>query len=115
MCSIGEQAHVIFGGDLNLRDDEVTKAGGLNDGIKDAWIESGSEYAKKFTWDTSQNDNLDLPGNSKPKLRFDRIFYKCSVNKKIEVMSFDLIGKERLEYCDRFVSDHWGILCKFSL
>ncbi|KAJ7382512.1 Tyrosyl-DNA phosphodiesterase 2 [Desmophyllum pertusum] len=72
------QATVIFGGDTNLRDAEVSAIGGLPNGIVDAWEESGSPADAKFTWDVSINDNLDLKYRNKPRLRFDRLFVRSA-------------------------------------
>ena len=51
-----KQNHVIFGGDLNLRDSdlkllspEMQKC--FNENFKDAWIQTGSKPESKFTWD----------------------------------------------------------------
>ncbi len=106
---------VILGGDLNIRDYEIASIGGLPTGVEDAWEKTGSDYSKKFTWDVSENDNLDWEYSHKPKLRFDRVLYKSGEKEKMEAKNFELIGKRRMECCERFVSDHWGILCEFSV
>eukprot|EP00794_Sanderia_malayensis_P011948 gene11948-13184_t len=110
-----EDVHVILAGDLNIRDREIQSIGGLPGGVLDAWVETGSDPLKEFSWDVGENDNLNWPFKHRPKLRFDRILYKSGVSRKMEVSAFNLIGKERLESCGRFPSDHWGIHCEFAL
>ncbi|XP_075239129.1 tyrosyl-DNA phosphodiesterase 2-like isoform X2 [Convolutriloba macropyga] len=117
----------LLAGDLNLRDAELTTVEKMSS-IKDAWIESGSVKESQYTWDMSVNDNLENMKNSKVKCRFDRVYYisekhtsysnevgadeKC--NDRLELKSFELIGKERLG-CGMFPSDHFGILTDFKL
>ena len=105
---------VFFAGDLNLRDKELKEIGGLMDGIKDAWVEAGSDKSKEFSWDMELNDNLTLSGPRKPRCRFDRVYYRASKSEPISVKKFDFIGKERLLMADCFASDHWGLFCEFS-
>lgn len=112
MNSVSEDAAVILAGDLNARDNEVKQVGVLDNGIKDAWIETGSDVNTKFTWDMNLNDNLKM--NGKPRCRFDRVFYKAAGMKNMTAKKFEFVGMQRLSSCDRFASDHWGILCKFS-
>ena len=114
MNSIGSDSAVILAGDLNLRDDELQEIGGLTDGIKDAWIETGSDINTKFSWDTSLNDNLNIQGKRKPKFRFDRVFYRPPRNGVVLPKRFKFVGRNRLETCDMFASDHWGIVCEFA-
>ena len=115
MTNIGENAAVILGGDLNLRDEELKDIGGIPDGISDAWILSGSDPMRKFTWDMTQNDNKEFNGKWKPKCRFDRVYYRASCDGNLKISKFEFVGKERLGSCDRFPSDHWGILSEFSI
>uniref|UniRef100_A0A183EVU9 Endo/exonuclease/phosphatase domain-containing protein n=1 Tax=Gongylonema pulchrum TaxID=637853 RepID=A0A183EVU9_9BILA len=60
---------IIFGGDLNARNDEI---GELPEGFKDAWVAAGSDSRYTFTWDTLRNDNR---ATGRGRCRFDRIFY----------------------------------------
>ena len=106
-----DQSHtILFGGDMNLRDPEV-RAVGLPVDIRDAWEACGSCQESKFTWDVSENSNLDWQFKSKPKCRFDRLFVRpgkddsCFVPRK-----FYLVGKLPLT-CGLYPSDHWGIIC----
>ncbi|XP_042597347.1 tyrosyl-DNA phosphodiesterase 2 [Cyprinus carpio] len=102
---------VIFGGDTNLRDWEVKKLGGLPDGISDVWEMLGKPEESRYTWDTSINDNKEIPNSI--RLRFDRLFLRAAAEgAKLRPDSMTLIGLEKLK-CDYFISDHWGILCTF--
>uniref|UniRef100_A0A671SB21 Tyrosyl-DNA phosphodiesterase 2 n=1 Tax=Sinocyclocheilus anshuiensis TaxID=1608454 RepID=A0A671SB21_9TELE len=102
---------VIFGGDTNLRDWEVKKLGGLPDGISDVWLMLGEPEESRYTWDTSINDNNEIPNSI--RLRFDRLFLRAAAEgAKLQPESMTLIGLEKLK-CDYFISDHWGILCTF--
>ncbi|XP_012890692.1 PREDICTED: tyrosyl-DNA phosphodiesterase 2 isoform X1 [Dipodomys ordii] len=103
-----EEATVVFGGDTNLRDQEVTKYGGLPDNIMDAWEFLGKPKHCQYTWDTQMNSNLGIPGVC--KLRFDRIFFRTAAENPIIPRSFDLLGMEKLD-CGKYPSDHWGVLC----
>ncbi|KAK2902787.1 hypothetical protein QQF64_010360 [Cirrhinus molitorella] len=103
---------VIFGGDTNLRDWEVKKLGGLPDGISDVWEMLGAPEESRYTWDTSINDNKDIPNSI--RLRFDRLFFRAAAEgAKLQPESMTLIGMEKLK-CDYFISDHWGILCTYK-
>ncbi|NWU41890.1 TYDP2 phosphodiesterase, partial [Hylia prasina] len=108
-----ESTTVIFAGDTNLRDREVTKLGGLPDNIKDVWELLGKPEHCCYTWDTHSNTNLNI--DFKCKMRFDRIYFRPAVEGGHFIpRSMDLIGLEKLE-CGRFPSDHWGILCNFDV
>ncbi|XP_028593398.2 tyrosyl-DNA phosphodiesterase 2 [Podarcis muralis] len=113
MTEVPESTTVIFGGDTNLRDKEVAKLGGLPDNILDVWEFLGKPEHCRYTWDTSQNTNLDA--RYKCRLRFDRLFLRAaSAGGQIVPKSLDLIGLEKLD-CGRFPSDHWGLLCNFDV
>lgn len=106
---------VIFGGDTNLRDKEVSAFGGLPNGIVDAWEESGRPADAQYTWDIRLNDNLDWSYPNKPRIRFDRLFVRSAQGANaLKANKFMLVGLERLPGCRRFPSDHWGIWCEFS-
>ncbi|XP_074656077.1 tyrosyl-DNA phosphodiesterase 2-like [Tubulanus polymorphus] len=107
---------VIFGGDLNLRDEELASIGGAPDGVYDAWELGGKRPVAKYTWDLSKNDNKQMPGKSQPKLRFDRLYVRHSKPKaNVKLVYFELCGIERLKSCQRFPSDHWGILTHYDI
>ncbi|KAK2854647.1 hypothetical protein Q7C36_006516 [Tachysurus vachellii] len=107
-----ESQTVIFGGDTNLRDREVKKLGGLPDDITDVWEMLGEPEDCKYTWDTVNNNNNDLPFSA--RLRFDRVYMRAArEGAQLQPDSMTLVGMKRLT-CGRFTSDHWGILCMFS-
>ncbi|KAM6318941.1 tyrosyl-DNA phosphodiesterase 2 [Aegotheles albertisi] len=108
-----ESSTVIFGGDTNLRDSEVTKLGNLPNNITDIWEFLGKPQHCRYTWDTHSNTNLNA--EYKCKMRFDRVYFRPAAGEgHIIPRSMDLIGLEKLD-CGRFPSDHWGLLCNFDL
>lgn len=40
--------------------------------VVDAWEAAGKPRNSQATWDLQLNDNLQMPGNSQPKMRLDR-------------------------------------------
>lgn len=89
----------------------MEKLGGLPDSISDVWEMLGKPEESRYTWDTSINDNNEIPNSI--RLRFDRIFIRTAADgAKLRPESMTLIGLEKLK-CDYFISDHWGILCTF--
>ncbi|XP_036596708.1 tyrosyl-DNA phosphodiesterase 2 [Trichosurus vulpecula] len=113
MQEFPESVTVIFGGDTNLRDHEVSKSGGLPEKILDVWEFLGKPEHCRYTWDTQANSNLAIEATC--KLRFDRIFFRPAADGcHIVPRSLDLIGLEKLD-CGRFPSDHWGLLCGFDV
>ncbi|XP_041361676.1 tyrosyl-DNA phosphodiesterase 2-like [Gigantopelta aegis] len=116
MAKAGDDRSVIFGGDLNLRDPELDKAGGLPEGVLDLWEITGKRPEAKFTWDLQRNDNLEWNMKFRPRCRFDRLYLRHSKLKPaIKPVYFELVGIERLTSCQRFPSDHWGILTHFDI
>ncbi len=109
----GKATSVVFGGDLNVRDHEV-KSVGLPKNTVDLWQACGSKKEHQFTWDVSENDNLQWPYPNRPRLRFDRL-YLCPGDGNLQARSFSLVGKERLASCGRFPSDHWGIWVELDI
>ncbi|KFZ59699.1 Tyrosyl-DNA phosphodiesterase 2, partial [Antrostomus carolinensis] len=108
-----ESTTVIFGGDTNLRDSEVTKLGKLPNNVTDIWEFLGKPQHCRYTWDTHSNTNLGA--EYKCKMRFDRIYFRPAADGgHIIPRSMDLIGLEKLD-CGRFPSDHWGLLCSFDV
>ena len=90
--------------------------GGLPDGILDIWEVTGKRPEARYTWDTARNDNLEWSSRIRPKLRFDRLYLKHPSNKTIvKPVYFELVGIERLKSCQRFPSDHWGILSHYNI
>lgn len=106
---------VVFGGDLNLRDNEITEIGGIPESLFDIWEVTGKRPEAKFTWDTQRNDNLEWGARYKPKCRFDRLYIRHSEPSTLKPEYFELIGLERLKSCQRFCSDHWGLLTHFNI
>ncbi|GAB5571176.1 tyrosyl-DNA phosphodiesterase 2 [Prionailurus iriomotensis] len=113
MQEVPASATVIFAGDTNLRDHEVTKCGGLPGNILDVWEFLGKPKHCQYTWDTQMNSNLGISATC--KLRFDRIFFRTAAESgHIVPQSLDLLGLEKLD-CGRFPSDHWGLLCNLDV
>ncbi|OCT74530.1 hypothetical protein XELAEV_18033513mg [Xenopus laevis] len=113
MMDAPPSATVIFGGDTNLRDQEVAKIGGLPNTILDVWEFLGKPEHCRYTWDTKLNNNLRACYTS--RLRFDRILYRASMEGSQVIPQFlNLVGTEKLD-CGRFPSDHWGLLCDFDI
>ncbi len=94
---------------------QLAEIGGIPDGLLDIWEVTGKRPEAKHTWDMSRNDNLEMQGKYKPKLRFDRMYMRHSQPAaKLKAVYFELVGIERLTSCRRFPSDHWGILSHFN-
>ncbi|XP_003382697.1 PREDICTED: tyrosyl-DNA phosphodiesterase 2-like [Amphimedon queenslandica] len=105
----------IFGGDLNLRDEEVKSMGGLLPKMVDMWEACGSSEEDKYTWDIQANDNIDWKYANKPRCRFDRLYLCPADGPFVKALSFELVGKERLPQIGRFPSDHWGMWSVFQV
>ena len=106
----------IFGGDLNLRDVEVRRDNMPEDAV-DVWEVCGKRQEHRYTWDTTENDNLGIiatPQRPLPRLRFDRIYLNPD-DGDLQPICFELVGKERLQGCGRFASDHWGLWVEFQV
>ena len=108
------QRSCIFGGDLNVKDVEITKVG-LPQSTVDMWQACGSVKEHEYTWDISANDNLDWPFDNEPRLRYDRLYLTVNDGGFVRPNSFELVGKERILSCNRFPSDHWGMFAVFEL
>lgn len=100
--------YVIFGGDLNVRDAEVATVG-VPPNFGDAWEASCSPKDSRYTWDRSRNDNIEGRLLPRVKMRFDRVYF----SKDLRPEGFRFVGLERLPFCGRFPSDHYGITCRF--
>ena len=94
---------------------QVTEVGGIPDNVYDIWEVTGKRQLAKFTWDTQRNDNLEWSSKFRPKCRFDRLYVKYSEPQTVKPEYFELIGLERLKSCQRFCSDHWGLLTHFNI
>ena len=106
---------VIFGGDLNMRDKEVAKVGGLPPGVKDVWEDLGRREEVRYTWDLQRNSNLEWAGKWKPKCRFDRVYIRSSDTNNVIADQFGLVGLEKVAGTQAFPSDHWGIRVQLKL
>ena len=130
-CKENQDTSCLFGGDLNLRDNEVLKVG-IPQGMLDVWECVGSPSSKRFTWDIKENDNLNWPYPNKPSARYDRLYLMSGQCGSLRIPEcedldfkelenglgrdarFELVGKARLSKCgNRFPSDHWGIWAEF--
>ncbi|KAF7656880.1 hypothetical protein LDENG_00035210 [Lucifuga dentata] len=104
---------VLFGGDTNLRDDEVAKVG-VPSSVFDVWERLEQPEDCRYTWDTKNNNNRRL--HFYCRFRFDRIYLRPATRDGVPHLEPDqmaLLGQERLQ-CGCFTSDHWGIYCTFS-
>ena len=106
--------NVILAGDLNIREAELKSIGGVPKDIFDAWQICGSLANTKFTWDLQLNDNL-IFDFGKPRARYDRMFYRTSAEKLFKSTAFKLVGTEKIEACQLFPSDHFGMLVSFAV
>lgn len=103
----------IFGGDLNIREAEVKKAK-VPENVVDVWEACGKQKEHQYSWDVSENDNLDWPYPNRPKTRYDRV-YMSPGDGALQPKTFELVGKDRLSLCGRFPSDHWGLWMEFEV
>ncbi|CAF2709939.1 unnamed protein product [Rotaria sp. Silwood2] len=109
---------VLFGGDLNIREKELQKAGDIPSGIVDLWIETGKRKECTYTWDMNRNTNVYYPSNTyRPRARFDRLYYRPSKENAIQFkpVYFELEGLEKLPSIKRYCSDHWAIQTYFDI
>eukprot|EP00929_Paragymnodinium_shiwhaense_P086830 TRINITY_DN47244_c0_g1_i1.p1 TRINITY_DN47244_c0_g1~~TRINITY_DN47244_c0_g1_i1.p1 ORF type:complete len:354 (-),score=96.26 TRINITY_DN47244_c0_g1_i1:167-1228(-) len=147
--STGAGRTVVLAGDLNARDDEVAtarkQARAKNphvDNVVDAFWWCGSPKAHEHTWDTSQNNNLDVTYSA--RCRFDRCLFSCpgltsglgaggaaslakaaakaasadasaATRSGWKAEKFELVGRERVPNLGRFPSDHWGLQVTWTL
>jgi endonuclease/exonuclease/phosphatase family metal-dependent hydrolase len=127
---------VVFGGDTNLREGEISstvvakkpiheakerekerakdEVPDAKRKISDAFIQAGADESKKFTWDMKRNDNLKVDWEFPPASRYDRVFLFGPSKRYPVCTKWDLLGKERLE-CKVFPSDHWGVLVDIQI
>jgi len=88
---------------------------GIPAGVADVWEATGRRPEAAYTWDMQRNDNLKWSQRFRPRCRFDRLYYRPA--DMLKPVYFELIGLERLsrfDGCQRFPSDHWGILAHFD-
>ena len=94
---------------------QLQEIGGVPSGLADVWESTGRRREAQYTWDLQRNDNLDWTQRFRPRCRFDRVYYRPTDH--LRAVYFELVGLERLSRfngCQRFPSDHWGILAHFD-
>ena len=101
----------IFGGDLNITDEEVERAK-VPEGFVDVWEACGKPAHHQYTFDYTMNDNRGWPSPNSPKSRIDRI-YLSPGGGTVRPMTFELVGKDKIN--GRFPSDHWGVWMEFDV
>ncbi|XP_059140544.1 uncharacterized protein LOC131928497 [Physella acuta] len=115
MTNTAPDETVVFGGDLNVRDWEIGGDTAIPPGVLDLWEATGSRPDTQYTWDLRFNDSLRMPGRNSPRKRFDRMYIRHSSPPAVETSYFRFIGTLRLPSCQRFASDHWGLLASFRV
>ena len=86
--------------------------GGLPKNVRDMWEATGKDAECEFTWDTTKNDNLGTDWEAKK--RFARVYVRHSNPPQLRAINFELVGLDRLKSCQRFPSDHWGVLVHYD-
>ncbi|GLH00419.1 Protein of unknown function, partial [Gryllus bimaculatus] len=107
--NIPETETVIFGGDLNVIDQELDSLGGIPPGIDDLWITCGSRKEYQYTWDMQQNTNIKFPGRFKPKFRLDRLYVRHAHPRTLVPKHFGLLGMQKVINNQLYPSDHWAL------
>jgi hypothetical protein len=93
---------------MNMRDAESAAVEQL--GLADAWQALGSDKNTRWTFDVYRN-MWHGPDSFKFQCRFDRVFYRGLVPKKMQI-----IGNESVKGNSRwFISDHFGLVTDFEL
>ena len=110
-----EDRTVIFAGDLNLRDEEVIRVGGLPLLVTDVWEQLGRRDEVKWTWNMEINNNLKMEGRRKPRYRFDRVYIRPSKSGNMTPDHILLLGQEKVEGTKFYPSDHWGVRVELKL
>jgi len=120
MLNTDKNRVVLFGGDLNIREKEITSIGNLPNGVYDLWNKTGKRKECLYTWDMNKNTNLSFPGDAtyKPRARFDRLYYREANDTKttnnFKPVYFELEGIQPIKSINRYASDHWAIQCYFD-
>ena len=92
----------IFGGDMNITDQEVEQVG-LPETFGDLWEMCGSDPRRKLTWESFE-----------PTKRLDRL-YMCPKGSALQPTTFDLVGECLLDDYGVYASDHLGVWVEFEL
>lgn len=103
----------LLAGDLNLRDEEVRRLGGVPSDLLDVWSATGQSDLTRYTWDASRNLNIQLPSSFRPRMRFDRMY--VSGCRRLRPVYFGLIGLQKIARTQCFPSDHWGLRADFQV
>lgn len=111
-CKFSPEWNVIFGGDLNARDNEVQ--GKIPSNMYDVWMKCGSNESSKYTWDLRKNTNKQMPGKKQPQCRFDRLYFRESVPGTVKPEFFGLTGLDMVKGTESYPSDHWGVVAFFQ-
>ncbi|XP_003748536.1 tyrosyl-DNA phosphodiesterase 2 [Galendromus occidentalis] len=114
---IPDEYSAVLAGDLNLRDRELDGIGGIPAGICDVWVHDGARPESEYTWDMVTNDNVQWNSPSKPRCRYDRIYFKESLAQRraLKPVYFSFLGLQRITPPQCFPSDHWGLRAHFKL
>lgn len=108
---------IIFGGDLNVRDDEV-KSIELPSQILDVWEYLGSPKNCQYTWNCLMNRNFCKNFFFfKPRCRFDRVYWiKNNADNYAKPIHIKTVGNKRLSKQHHMLpSDHYGLIIKFNI
>ena len=93
---------------------QIRDIGGLPENVLDMWEVTGKRPEARYTWDTTRNDNLGMDPQRRAKCRFDRVYMRHSTPPQLRAVHFELVGLERLKSCQRFPSDHWGVMTHYD-
>lgn len=94
----------------------MLEIGGTPDDIYDLWEVTGKRPEAKFTWDAVRNENISCGGRFQPRCRFDRLYVRHSRPiQSLKPVYFELVGIKKLTSCQRYCSDHWGLLAHFDI
>lgn len=108
---------IIFGGDLNVRDDEI-KSIELPSNILDVWEYLGSPKNCQYTWNCLMNRNFCKNFFFfKPRCRFDRVYWiKNNADNYAKPINIKKVGNTRVSKQHHMLpSDHYGLIIKFNI
>uniref|UniRef100_A0A0K0FYJ1 5'-tyrosyl-DNA phosphodiesterase (inferred by orthology to a C. elegans protein) n=1 Tax=Strongyloides venezuelensis TaxID=75913 RepID=A0A0K0FYJ1_STRVS len=99
---------VIFGGDLNIRKEEATKAVAEK---LDCFVKSGRPSKYNYTWRGEEVFSKKSNRSFIPKARFDRLYHDGDF---LHLSDYEHIGFEWLKNQDCALSDHLGVFTNFQ-
>lgn len=108
---------IIFGGDLNVRDDEI-KSIELPSNILDVWEYLGSPKNCQYTWNCLTNRNFCKNFFFfKPRCRFDRVYWVKNNSDNYAIpINIKKVGSKRVSKQHHMLpSDHYGLIIKFNI